>query len=70
RVLGAIGVVELARPMHATAWIARFVERGVWIKPFGRTVYLTPPLVIGEEDLGALTAAVCATTAECAPALI
>lgn len=70
RVLGAIGVVELERPMHATAWIARFVELGVWIKPFGRTVYLTPPLVIGEEDLGALTAAVCATTAECAPALI
>lgn len=64
RVLGAIGVVEMQRPLHPAPWIARFVERGVWIKPFGNVVYLTPPLVIGAADLGALTSAIVATVGE------
>jgi adenosylmethionine-8-amino-7-oxononanoate aminotransferase len=37
---------------------ARFVELGCWIRPMGKVVYLTPPLVIGDEDLAALTGAV------------
>jgi adenosylmethionine-8-amino-7-oxononanoate aminotransferase len=58
RVLGAIGVVELHEPVELAAIGARFVERGVWIRPFGRLVYLMPPYVIEEADLRRLTSAV------------
>jgi adenosylmethionine-8-amino-7-oxononanoate aminotransferase len=58
RVLGAIGVVELHAPVDMKRVQPRFVERGVWVRPFGRLVYLMPPYVIGEEDLAALTQAV------------
>ena len=58
RVLGAIGVVELAQPVDVAAAQARFVERGVWIRPFGRLVYLMPPYVIEPDDLAQLTRAV------------
>jgi adenosylmethionine-8-amino-7-oxononanoate aminotransferase len=37
---------------------AAFVAEGVWIRPFGRIVYLTPALTIGDNDLAALTRAV------------
>ena len=58
RVLGAIGVVELER-IADLAWLrARFVEGGVFIRPFGTTVYLTPAFTIGAEELAKLTAAV------------
>jgi adenosylmethionine-8-amino-7-oxononanoate aminotransferase len=58
RVLGAIGVVELEADTDVGALRSKFVERGVWIKPFGRTVYLTPSLTIGAGDLRTLTEAV------------
>ncbi|HEY9182177.1 MAG TPA: adenosylmethionine--8-amino-7-oxononanoate transaminase [Gammaproteobacteria bacterium] len=58
RVKGAIGVVQLERPPNLEALRARFVNHGVWIRPFGDVVYLMPPLVIGEADLGALVRAV------------
>ncbi len=58
RVLGAIGVVELHEPVELAAIQARFVQRGVWIRPFGRLVYLMPPYVIEEADLRRLTTAV------------
>ncbi len=58
RVLGAIGVVELDRPVERGPLCARFVELGCWIRPMGKVVYLTPPLVIGDEDLALLTGAV------------
>ncbi len=51
RVLGAIGVVELHEAVDQAAIQAYFVERGVWIRPFGRLVYLMPPYVITEADL-------------------
>lgn len=60
RVLGAIGVVELAVPVDMQRVQPMFVEQGVWVRPFGRLVYLMPPFVIGEGDLATLTAAVCA----------
>jgi len=59
RVLGAIGVVELDRPVDMHTIPRSFVERGVWIRPFGRLVYLMPPYIIGAEDLHQLTSAVC-----------
>ncbi|MFP6665431.1 MAG: adenosylmethionine--8-amino-7-oxononanoate transaminase [Deltaproteobacteria bacterium] len=58
RVLGAIGVVELAEPVDARAAQRHFVEAGVWIRPFGRLVYLMPPYTIDSAELAQLTAAV------------
>ena len=59
RVLGAIGVVQLERaPARIDAVRRRFVEHGVWIRPFGDVVYLMPPLVIAPRDLDALLAAI------------
>jgi adenosylmethionine-8-amino-7-oxononanoate aminotransferase len=58
RAKGAIGVVELERAPRLEVLRARFVQRGVWIRPFGNVVYLMPPLVIGAEDLGTLCRAI------------
>jgi adenosylmethionine-8-amino-7-oxononanoate aminotransferase len=58
RVLGAIGVVELERIDDLEAMRARFVEEGVFVRPFGTTVYLTPAFTISPEELATLTGAV------------
>jgi adenosylmethionine-8-amino-7-oxononanoate aminotransferase len=60
RVLGAIGVIELDRPVDIAAASGAAVERGVWLRPFRDLVYAMPPYVIGEEDLAAVTAAMVA----------
>jgi adenosylmethionine-8-amino-7-oxononanoate aminotransferase len=57
RVLGAIGVVELEEPCDMRVLQPRMVERGVWVRPFGRLVYVMPPYVIDEDDTATLTAA-------------
>ncbi len=58
RVLGAIGVVELNKPVDMHTIPQMFIDKGVWIRPFGRLVYMMPPYVINEEDLNTLTTAV------------
>jgi adenosylmethionine---8-amino-7-oxononanoate aminotransferase len=58
RVKGAVGVVQMDRPLAAAELRARFVEKGCWIKPFGDVIYLTPPFIIEEADLSALTRAI------------
>lgn len=54
RVLGAIGVIELTAPVDMASVQPMFVQRGVWVRPFGRLVYLMPPFVIGDRDLSRL----------------
>jgi len=58
RVLGGIGVVELDHPVHMAAIQQRFVERGVWVRPFGRLVYVMPPYCISDLDLSLLCKAI------------
>ncbi|MFK7953850.1 MAG: adenosylmethionine--8-amino-7-oxononanoate transaminase [Ekhidna sp.] len=54
RVLGAIGVVELHEPVEVSKAQQFFVEHEVWIRPFRNLIYVMPPYVIDEEDLGKL----------------
>lgn len=65
RVLGAIGVVELHQPVEMEKVQRRFVEEGVWIRPFGRLVYLMPPFVIEKEPLIKLMTAIYRVVQEC-----
>jgi adenosylmethionine---8-amino-7-oxononanoate aminotransferase len=59
RVLGGIGVVELKEPVDIEAIQPAFVEKGVWVRPFGRLVYVMPPYCMDREDLAVLTGAIC-----------
>ncbi|MFT6154248.1 MAG: adenosylmethionine-8-amino-7-oxononanoate aminotransferase [Bermanella sp.] len=54
RVLGGVGVIELVEPVNMTQVQPMFVEEGVWVRPFGKNVYILPPYVISKADLAFL----------------
>ncbi|WP_163832629.1 adenosylmethionine--8-amino-7-oxononanoate transaminase [Spartinivicinus ruber] len=58
RVLGAIGVVELAQPVDMKVIQPLFVEAGVWVRPFGKLVYIMPPYIMEQEDCQLLCKAI------------
>ena len=57
RVIGGVGVIELVEPVDMATVQPMFVEEGVWVRPFGKNVYVLPPYVINDEDLAFLCSA-------------
>jgi adenosylmethionine-8-amino-7-oxononanoate aminotransferase len=66
RSLGAIGVIEMHQPLDVAKMQAALVERGVWLRPFGKLLYAMPPYVISEDELRQVTDAMRAVLEELA----
>ena len=64
RCLGAIGVVEMKQPVDMAAIMPRFVEAGIWVRPFGKLVYLMPSYIISDDELQELCESLVSIVAE------
>jgi len=64
RWIGGIGVLELEQPVNLASITRRFVDKGIWVRPFGRLVYVMPPYVIDDKELETLLSALTQTVAE------
>lgn len=59
RVLGGIGVIEMTETIDVAQAQAFFINKGVWIRPFGKLIYIMPPYIINDQELKKLCSAMC-----------
>lgn len=64
RVLGAIGVIELNKPLDWSVFQAKMIEQGVWIRPFMKLIYIMPPFIIEPDELTHITNSITITLKE------
>lgn len=64
RIKGGIGVLELEQPVDMPSITMRFVDKGIWVRPFGKLVYVMPPYIINDEELNSLLTAMTEAVAE------
>jgi adenosylmethionine-8-amino-7-oxononanoate aminotransferase len=57
RALGAIGVIEMKKPVDLRSFQERVIKTGVWLRPFGNIIYTMPPYIIQDHELDIITGA-------------